>query len=106
VIVWTLASSNTEVFETCLGNPLEGRGRGVAAIRFAAIGPCSPYLLLQSTKEWLLFIMMWAPVPFAILNWRWAQQHKAFWDVIRAREKVRRAEKRSQKAAQGVAPKD
>jgi hypothetical protein len=106
LIVWTIAAANSQVFGACLGDPLEGRGRGIAAVRFAAIGPCSPYLLRGSPLEWLLFISMWAPIPFAILNWRWAKRHRAHWDAVRAREKIRRAEKRDKRGAEEAASKE
>ena len=92
-----------QIFEACLGAALDGRGRGNAAIRLAAIGPCSPYLLRGAPLEWLLFTAMWAPLPFAILNWRWAKRHKAYWAGVRAHEQARRAEKRAERAAREVA---
>lgn len=98
-IVWTVAASSTQVFESCLGDPLDGRGRAVGLVRLAAIGPCSPFLLQGSAVDWLVFVAMWAPMPFALLNWRWMKRHRAHWLAVRARDKERRVAKRASSAA-------
>ncbi len=66
-------------------------------LRLALAYPCSPYLLRGSWSEWLLFAALWAPIPFAVLNFFWVKRHEAYWDQIRQREKEKRAEKRRQK---------
>ena len=105
-VLWIVASANPRVFEACLGHTLEGRGRAVALARLAAIGPCSPYLFRGPPVDWLLFLVKWAPVPYALLNWRWARRHKAYWDVIRARERVKGEEKRARRTAQEASSDD
>lgn len=90
-----LVSFDTALFERCLGNPLDMGGKGGAAVRMAAAVPCSVFLLGGSAWEWLLFVGLWAPLPFALLNRGWAKRHKAYWDGVRHREAERRAEKRA-----------
>lgn len=96
------ASMNVPVLERCTGWSLEGGRRAGAAVRALLAYPCSPYFLSDSWLDWLLLAAMWAPIPFAFLSWRWAQRHRAYWNTIRQREKVRRAEKRAQKATSKV----
>ena len=98
LITWCIAAVDYDMFERCLGyrpDPPPRRG-SVVAIPLAGI--CSPFLLRGLPVEWLLFASMWVPVPFAIRNWFWRRQHKAYWDRIRLREKERRAERRAEKA--------
>jgi hypothetical protein len=86
------------LFERCLGMPIEdGRGAGIAV--FLLTLPCSPYLLSGSWFERTLFIALWLPVPFAVLNYRWARRHEAHWDKVRLREAERRKERRLAKKA-------
>ena len=45
--------------------------------------------------EALIFLGLFIPLPFMVLNWRWAIRHEKYWDVVRQREKERRAEKKA-----------
>ncbi|HUO94561.1 MAG TPA: hypothetical protein VMU22_16665 [Rhizomicrobium sp.] len=88
-------SFDTRLFVKCTGNPLYGRGGG--EIRpFAAIF-CSPYYLHDSLFHLLMFVSLWGPIPFAIFQILWMKRHEAYWDTVRAREKIKRAEKRASK---------
>ncbi|AOL95017.1 hypothetical protein BG023_112101 [Porphyrobacter sp. LM 6] len=104
VITILIVAMDTDLFVRCVGDPIEGhgRGRGAAAIRMALVLPCSPYLLTGSHSQFLKFIVLWLPVPFMVMNWRWAQRHKAYWDQVRAREKVRRAERAKQRKSDNL----
>jgi hypothetical protein len=92
-----ISSSNLDLFERCLGDPLDGQGKGWAAARMLATIPCSVFLLRGGALEWLLFAGLWGAVPIAILNYRWVKRHELYWDKVRLREAQRRAEKRSQR---------
>lgn len=92
-----ISSSDLPLFERCLGNPLDGDGKGWAATRMLATIPCSVFLLRGGAVEWLLFAGLWAPIPIAIRNYRWAKRHELYWDKVRLRETRRRAGKRSRR---------
>lgn len=104
LIVWiavTLAASVIpDLFVTCIGHPMDGRGKALAAIRALLSIPCSPHLLRYGPWGWALFAGMWAPVPFAVVNWRWQKRHRAFWNKVRARENERRRLKRDERRKQ------
>ena len=95
LLLIALVAADTDLFVRCLGTPMEvsGRGRGAGIVRMAFVLPCSPYLLMGSVSQIFAFIALWLPVPFMVINWRWARRHQAYWDVVRAREKERRAER-------------
>jgi hypothetical protein len=101
LLIIAFVAADTDLFVRCIGDPIEGngRGRGAAAIRMALVLPCSPYLLTGSLSHVLKFVALWLPVPFMVLNWRWAKRHKAYWDTVRAREKERRAERAAKRKA-------
>lgn len=104
-----VASFDSSMLERCVGRfeagnghgpewvnlALHGSGRDAAFVQAVLAYPCSPFLLRGSAGEMLLFVAMLIPVPFAILNWFWLKRHKAYWDGIRARQKVMRAAKRT-----------
>lgn len=56
--------------------------------------PCSPFLIGGDEWGWFLLALLWLPIPFAVLNWRWAKRQRAFWNEIRLREAKRRDAKR------------
>ena len=81
--------STNVVFE-CTGLALEGSGRGKAAVEMLLIYPCSPFLLRDGVTGWLWLALLWMPLPFAVVNWRWAARHRRYWDAVRLREAERR----------------
>ena len=56
--------------------------------------PCSPFLLRGGIGSWLIFVSLWMPWPFAIVNWRWAKRQRRYWNNVRLREAERRRAKR------------
>jgi hypothetical protein len=97
ILAAIFVSMDSLVFERCFGTPLGG-GRGAGMVRMIAAIPCSPFLLGGYPVEWLLFIALWLPLPFAIRNRAWVRRHKAHWDEVRQREKLRRIERRQSRA--------
>ena len=81
LLLIALVAADTDLFVRCLGTPMDvsGRGRGAGIVRMAF--------------QIFAFIALWLPVPFMVINWRWARRHQAYWDVVRAREKERRADR-------------
>lgn len=93
-----LAAADAPFILACTGKPLVGNGAAAGAVHLATAAVCSPLLLRGSPPEWLLFAAIWAPLPLALLNWRWAKRHEAYWDGVRARERARRGEARARRA--------
>jgi hypothetical protein len=93
-----IAALNADFIETCTGIPLdEYSARRSARIAMLFAYPCSPYLLREGVEGWLVFLSLWAPWPFAFVNWRWARRQRKFWDGERSREAERRKAKRDAK---------
>ena len=90
-----------DLFTTCTGRSLDHASKASALISMVMSVPCSPYLLREGFWGWTLFLAIWVPVPFGIINWFWQKRHRAYWDQVRARErerrKLRREERRKQK---------
>jgi hypothetical protein len=97
-VALVFAAMNSLIVETCLRDVPNLRFGPAALARMATAGVCSPVLLRGQPADWLLFVCIWAPIPFAIRNWFWGKRHRAYWHRIRARENERRAERRAQKA--------
>src|SRR5262245_29498467 len=97
----SMMSFDDQLFRQCIGHSIESSGRLAAAVRLATAIPCSPYSFYGPISEQIAFVVFWGSIPFAILQIRWMKRHRAYWDSVRAREKIRRAERRS---AQVVKP--
>lgn len=101
VIAVMLASFTVpDLYMNCTGRAVEGGGKGGALIRMALAVPCSPYLLREGFWGWTLFLAMWGPLPFAVVNWFWQKRHRAYWDRVRARERERRRLRREERRKQ------
>jgi len=89
-----------DLIERCIGHTPEVPGsKGAAAVYSALATLCSPLLFLGHGREILIGMAL---VALLIATWRtrrWIKEHQAHWDVIRAKERERRAEKRRLKAA-------
>ncbi|WP_427964873.1 hypothetical protein [Altererythrobacter sp.] len=93
-----IAALNADYVATCTGIPLdEYSAQRSARIAILFAYPCSPYLLHDGVEGSLVFLSLWAPWPFAIVNWRWARRQRKFWDGERSREAERRKAKRDAK---------
>jgi len=86
-------SVDGDLFLRCVGNSLYGSGRIAALVRMTVAIPCSLYT--GSVIERLAVGTFFAVIPFAVLQVFWMRRHKAYWDTVRAREKLKRAEKRT-----------
>ena len=79
-IALSAASIDTGFLHRCTGwrQILEHGGRGGAIVRMLLTYPCSPYLLTGSKLEWLLFVALYLPLPFAFFNLNWIKRHQAY----------------------------
>jgi len=75
-----------------------GANRYVALIEMVMTLICSPWYVTGPVHA-LVFIGLLACAVFAVLNYLSIKRHTAYWDVARAREKVKRAEKKAPKLA-------
>ena len=89
-----VVAASTNVVLECTGLALEGRGRGKAAVEMLLIYPCSPFLLRDGVTGWFWFALLWMPLPFAVVNWRWAGRQRGYWNEVRLREAERRKARR------------
>ena len=91
-----VVAASTSVVLECTGLDLESRhGPRKGALEMLLIYPCSPFLLRGGMAEWLWFALLWIPVPFAVMNWRWAGRHRKYWHEVQLREAERRKERRA-----------
>lgn len=95
-----------DLIERCSGLllPEAPRGKGAAAVYIVLGTLCSPLLFMGPGKEILLGLTLAALIIASLWARHWIKQHQAHWDVIRARERERRAEKRRLKQLGSVAP--
>ena len=105
VIVLLVMSADQRFLERCLGHRVEvlpyagsGWARLVAAIF------CSPYYLRDFSAHWVGITVFAISVAFAIPQIFWLKRHKAYWDSVRQKEKLKRAEKRVKKQADQETP--
>ncbi|MEQ1538804.1 MAG: hypothetical protein ABL928_07755 [Sphingorhabdus sp.] len=83
-----------DLIEQCIGRPVEPP-RGKAGVIYAVIEiVCSPLLIFGSSTEKALFVVLIGAGNALFFAWRWTKKHQAYWDVIRAKERERRRQKR------------
>lgn len=92
-----IVAVTSNVLLDCTGLTLEARGRGRLrnTLGMLLAYPCSPFLLRGGAADWLLFALLWIPMPFAVVNWRWATRQRRYWNEVRRREAERRKAKRT-----------
>jgi hypothetical protein len=84
----------------CIGHTPDVPGSKDAAAVYSALATlCSPLLFVGSGRELLLGLTLVALIIASLWARRWIKAHQAHWDVIRAKERERRAEKRRLKQA-------
>jgi hypothetical protein len=89
-----------DLIERCIGHSLEvPRGKGAAAVHSALATLCSPWLFIGPGQDLLIGVTLVALIIASLWAQRWIATHQAHWDVIRAKERERRAEKRRLKQA-------
>lgn len=83
-----------DLMERCVGRTLDPP-RGKAGVVYMAVeAACSPLLFFGPGREIALGLTLVALLIAVWWSRRWIKAHQAHWNVIRARERERRAEKR------------
>ncbi|WP_164155459.1 hypothetical protein [Sandarakinorhabdus rubra] len=94
-----------DLIERCIGYAPDPPDRkGAAAVLSALATLCSPLLFLGPTRNIVIGVTIVALIIASLWARHWMKEHQAHWDVIRAEERARRAEKRRLKAARKVEP--
>jgi hypothetical protein len=88
------------LIERCIGHTPDVPGSKGAAAAYSALATlCSPLLFTGPARDLLLGLTLTALIIAALWARHWIKQHQAHWDMIRARERERRAEKRRARLA-------
>jgi hypothetical protein len=88
-----------ELIGRCIGHvPDVPSNKGGAAALSALAALCSPLLFVGPGRELVIGIVLVALIIASLWARHWMQQHQAHWDVVRAEERAKRAEKRRLKA--------
>jgi len=82
----------------CIGRTIEGSGRGAAWVRFAVAIGCSPEYLFEFSRHWLAIATFLLGIVFAVPQAFWLKRHKAYWDSVRQKEKLKRSESKARQA--------
>jgi hypothetical protein len=90
-------SSDQQLFLQCIGKPIEGSSRYAAWARLIAAIPCGPMYVRDFSDHWWVIGMFIFGVASAIPQVFWLREHKAYWDAVRAKEKLKGAEKAASK---------
>lgn len=87
-----------DLMQRCVGRTVEPP-RGKAGVVYMAVeAACTPLLFFGPGREIALGLTLVALLIAVWWSRRWIKAHQAHWDVIRARERERRAAKRAAKA--------
>jgi len=92
IIAVLIMSTDQQLFLQCIGRPIEGHGRGAALIRLAVAIPCSVYYVRDFSHHRWVIATFCVGIGLAIPQIFWLKRHKAYWDTVREKEKLKRAE--------------
>jgi hypothetical protein len=106
IIAVIIMSSSQQLFIECIGKPIEDGGRLGALIKLIAGLACSEYYVRDFSHHRWVIAMFCVGIGLSIPQIFWMQRHKAYWDAVRAKEKLKRSEKAAarQKATQEKDP--
>ena len=91
-------SLDRQLFAQCFGHPAH-MSAGLAVNPYASLArvivaiPCSPYYVRDVGHHWFVIVLFVGGIALAVPQIAWLQRHKAYWDVIRERERQKRADK-------------
>jgi len=92
IIAIFIMSSDDQLFGQCIGrHPATASGRGAGWARLIVAIPCSPYYVRDFSDHWLVIAIFCAGVALAIPQFFWMKRHKAYWDKVREKERIKRA---------------
>jgi hypothetical protein len=95
--------SDDMLFRQCLGRPLEpDSGRAAAWARLIVGLACSPYYVRDFTSHWLTIATFCVGAGLAVPQIFWFRRHKAYWDSVREKGRLKRAEESARKTAESV----
>lgn len=81
-----------------MGRDMELSGRRGSGLVISLVElVCSPLLLFGPAREIVLFLSLIAVIAANIYAYLWERKHTAYWDVIRAKERERRARRKVEK---------
>jgi hypothetical protein len=97
VIAILIMSWDPQLFLQCWGRSLPTTGRMVVLVRFVAALPCTPVYVRDLARHgWVVAIFV-AGVASAVPQIGWLKRHGAYWDSVRAKARLKRAEKRTER---------
>jgi hypothetical protein len=99
IVALLVMSADQQLFQRCIGKPLEGSSRAAAWVRLIVSIPCSPNYVRDSPRHWLTIATFCVGVGFAIPQVFWLRRHKAYWDPVREKQRLKRAELAAEKKA-------
>jgi len=97
IIAIVIMCSDQNLFQQCVGKPLEVHGRGSAWALFIVGVLCSPYYVRDFADHWLIIVAFCVGAGTAIPQIFWFKRHKAYWDTVRENERSKRAENGAEK---------
>jgi len=103
LIAVIVMSTDDQIFQQCIGRPLDEHGRAAAWGRFLVSIPCSPYYLRDFANHWLNISVFFISAILAIPQVFWMRRHEAYWNSVREKERAKRADKSTQNGAKSGA---
>ncbi len=95
-----IMSYDTRLYVQCIGRaPNASADFRAGWARLIVATFCSPYYVRDFADHWFVIGLFVVGVVFSIRQLLWFKRHKAYWDVIREKERVKRAEKAAVKKA-------
>jgi hypothetical protein len=85
-------SFDNQLFQECIGTTIVGSSRYAGWARLVVSIGCSPYYVRDFSHHWLVIGTFVVGVVLAIPQLFWMKRHKVYWDSVREKERLRRAD--------------
>lgn len=92
-------SFDQRLFRECIGKTIEGSSRYAGWARLIVSIGCSPYYVRDYSHHWLAITTFVVGVALAIPQLFWMKRHKAYWEAVREKRRLKRVEGASQNPA-------
>jgi hypothetical protein len=100
VVAIGIMAFDSRFFPECLGHAItpHGAGRGQSIALAVGIVLCTPSYVSRFSEHWPVIALFVVGIGLAVPQHFWMRRHKAYWDAVREKERLKRAQKKSARA--------
>jgi hypothetical protein len=97
VVAIAIMVFDSKFFPECLGHSItpHGAGRGQSIALAFGILLCTPSYVSRISEHWPVIALFFVGIGLAVPQYFWMKRHRTYWDTVREKERLKRAQKKS-----------